>query len=857
MRQAESETKIGCDGIEHTTEILINEDCPFLLFAVTLHPVNEQQMKTKKIMIALMLLTVGTAWAENFPKDSLKIVDIEEVVVIATPKENRKLRDLPMAATVLSQENMRANQVNSVKKLTGIVPNLFIPDYGSKLTTSIYIRGIGSRINTPSVGLYVDNIPYIDKSAFDFNYADIERIDILRGPQGTLYGRNTMGGLIKVHTKSPFTYQGTDIRMGAATYNNYNVSLTHYHRTSDRFAFSTGGFYEHTGGFFENSARNNEKVDKSNAGGGRFRGIYLPTSNLKIDMALSYEYSDQGGYPYYYTGITPSAIAKAKEKGKEMTEDRADYIGKISYNDRSSYRRGLLNTGVNIEYQAQNFILSAVTGYQNLNDRMFLDQDFTERDIFNIEQKQRANTISEEIVFKAKPGNRWQWATGAFGFYQWLHTTGPVLFKEEGVKTMIEDNANTAFSDIPATPGVPTMGMTVNNPTLSVGGTFDTPTLSAALYHQSTFNDLFIEGLSFTAGLRLDYEKMSMKYNSVSTTVDFDFDMKMGPMMSLSDNMQAPTSFIGKLSTDYVQLLPKFAIQYEWNKSNNVYATVSRGYRSGGYNIQMFSDLSQTEMRRSMMNAIMASPNLGQNPTYGPIFERMLKPRIPEEPNVKNSTTYKPEYSWNYEVGSHLTLWEGKLWADFAVFYMDTRDQQLSQFAESGLGRITINAGKSRSYGAEASLRASITQELSLNASYGYTYATFTDYVIREEKEDGSIEKNYNGKYVPFVPKHTLNIGGEYAITCSPRSIFDHVVFQANYNSAGRIYWTEQNDVSQSFYGTLNWRTNLEIGDAMISFWARNFLNKDYAAFYFETMNKGFMQKGRPMQFGIDLRCRF
>ena len=857
MRQAESETKIGCDGIEHTTEILINEDCPFLLFAVTLHPVNEQQMKTKKIMIALMLLTVGTAWAENFPKDSLKIVDIEEVVVIATPKENRKLRDLPMAATVLSQENMRANQVNSVKKLTGIVPNLFIPDYGSKLTTSIYIRGIGSRINTPSVGLYVDNIPYIDKSAFDFNYADIERIDILRGPQGTLYGRNTMGGLIKVHTKSPFTYQGTDIRMGAATYNNYNVSLTHYHRTSDRFAFSTGGFYEHTGGFFENSARNNEMVDKSNAGGGRFRGIYLPTSNLKIDMALSYEYSDQGGYPYYYTGITPSAIAKAKEKGKEMTEDRADYIGKISYNDRSSYRRGLLNTGVNIEYQAQNFILSAVTGYQNLNDRMFLDQDFTERDIFNIEQKQRANTISEEIVFKAKPGKRWQWATGAFGFYQWLHTTGPVLFKEEGVKTMIEDNANTAFSDIPATPGVPTMGMTVNNPTLSVGGTFDTPTLSAALYHQSTFNDLFIEGLSFTAGLRLDYEKMSMKYNSVSTTVDFDFDMKMGPMMSLSDNMQAPTSFIGKLSTDYVQLLPKFAIQYEWNKSNNVYATVSRGYRSGGYNIQMFSDLSQTEMRRSMMNAIMASPNLGQNPTYGPIFERMLKPRIPEEPNVKNSTTYKPEYSWNYEVGSHLTLWEGKLWADFAVFYMDTRDQQLSQFAESGLGRITINAGKSRSYGAEASLRASITQELSLNASYGYTYATFTDYVIREEKEDGSIEKNYNGKYVPFVPKHTLNIGGEYAITCSPRSIFDHVVFQANYNSAGRIYWTEQNDVSQSFYGTLNWRTNLEIGDAMISFWARNFLNKDYAAFYFETMNKGFMQKGRPMQFGIDLRCRF
>ena len=818
-------------------------------------------MNKKNILIALTLLTTGTAWGEDLPKDSLKVVDIEEVVVIATPKENKKLRELPAATTVLSQKDMQANQVNSVKNLTGIVPNLFIPDYGSKLTTSIYIRGIGSRINTPSVGLYVDNIPYIDKSAFDFNYADIERIDILRGPQGTLYGRNTMGGLIKVHTKSPFTYQGTDIRMGAATYNNYNVSLTHYHRISDRFAFSTGGFYEHTGGFFENSARNNEKVDKSNAGGGRFRGIYMPTSNLKIDMALSYEYSDQGGYPYYYTGITPSAIAEAKKDKKEITEDRADYIGKISYNDRSSYYRGLLNAGVNIEYQAQNFILSAVTGYQNLKDRMFLDQDFTERDIFNIEQKQRSNTISEEIILKAKPGKRWQWATGAFGFYQWLHTTGPVLFKEEGVKTMIEDNANNAFAAMEGKG--PTMRMTLHNPTLSVGGTFDTPTLSGALYHESTFNDLFTEGLSFTAGLRLDYEKISMKYNSVSTPVDFDFDlsMAMGPAsLNLSDhNMKAPTSFVGKLSTDYLQLLPKFAIQYEWNKRNNIYATVAKGYRSGGYNIQMFSDLSQTEMSRSMMNAIMESPNLGKHPQYGAVFEQMLGSRIPNEPDIKKSTTYKPEYSWNYELGSHLTLWEGKLWADLAVFYMDTRDQQISQFAASGLGRVTINAGKSHSYGAEASLRASVTNELSLNASYGYTYATFTDYIINEADKDGNltVKADYNGKYVPFVPKHTLNIGGEYAITCSSRSIFDRIVFQANYNAAGRIYWTEQNDVSQAFYGTLNWRANLEKGNAMISFWARNFLDKDYAAFYFETMNKGFMQKGRPVQFGIDLRCRF
>ena len=177
------------------------------------------------------LLATGNVLAEE--ADTLKVVDVEEITVIAAPKENRKLREQPAAVTLLSQQDMQNAQVNSIKNLTSVVPNMFIPDYGSRLTSAVYIRGIGSRINTPSVGLYVDNIPYIDKSAFDFSYADVERIDVLRGPQGTLYGRNAMGGLIKVHTKSPFSYQGTDFHVGAGTHNAYNTSLTHYHQRSE------------------------------------------------------------------------------------------------------------------------------------------------------------------------------------------------------------------------------------------------------------------------------------------------------------------------------------------------------------------------------------------------------------------------------------------------------------------------------------------------------------------------------------------------------------------------------------------------------------------------------------------------
>lgn len=792
--------------------------------------------KSKLFAFALTLLSIGNVCAEEV--DTLKIVDVEEVLIIAAPKENRKLRELPNAVTLLSQQDMQAAQVNSIKNLTALVPNIFIPDYGSRLTSAVYIRGIGSRINTPSVGLYVDNIPYIDKSAFDFDYSDIERIDVLRGPQGTLYGRNAMGGIIKVHTKSPFSYQGTDFRIGAGTHNQYNTSVTHYHRINERFAFSAGGFYDYERGFFRNAARNNDKLDKGQSAGGRARAIYLPSENWKLDFNLSYEYSDQGGYPY----------------GLYDKENRT--VAKPAYDEESSYYRNLLNAGLNLEYQAQNFILSAVTGYQWLRDRMFMDQDFSAANIFNIEQKQRINTFSEEIVLKSKPNRRWQWTTGAFGFYQSLHTDGPVLFHRDGITSVIEGNANSVFDDLASmgVPGIPVMHLGINNESLPVSGSFDTPTLSGAIFHQSTFNDLFVKGLSATIGLRMDYEKVKMEYNSAAATTNFNFSMKMGnpanPQIIESQGLEGNAAYLGKESTDYVQLLPKFALQYEWNKGNNIYATAARGYRSGGYNIQMFSDLVTGVLSNSMMDAIMTDPNFSR---FSAMIEQMKK----ELPEVSDATKYKPEYTWNYEIGSHLTLWEGRLLADLSAFYMDTRNQQIAKFAENGLGRITVNAGKSHSYGAEASLRAALTTAFTVNASYGYTYATFKEYATNVKVDGETKEISYNGNYVPFVPKHTLSLGGQYIFRINPGHWLDRIQVNANYTGAGRIYWTEQNDVSQSFYGILNGRLSLQKGNGQIDFWVRNALDKDYAAFYFESMGNGFMQKGRPIQAGIELRCRF
>lgn len=254
-------------------------------------------------------------------------------------------------------------------------------------------------------------------------------------------------------------------------------------------------------------------------------------------------------------------------------------------------------------------------------------------------QRQNSKTISEEIVLKSKPGRRWQWTTGVSGFYQWLNTEGPVTFHEDGLawlNDMTNTNANKYIPEIPVEKEIPmgpmgpvkvtgTMKMNFNDVitgnSLNIPGYFKTPLLNTAIFHQSTFNDLFgAEGLSFTIGLRMDYEHLKMNYNSgcnyshvYSLNGVLTFDM---PNIHGKSSRQAPggmqnpipmvpettfnqdISYKGEISHDYIQLLPKFALQYDFDKNNNIYATVSKGYRSGGYNIQMFSDILQNEYEK-------------------------------------------------------------------------------------------------------------------------------------------------------------------------------------------------------------------------------------------------------------------
>lgn len=204
-------------------------------------------------MAAILLAGSEIVMADEInPKDTIRTYNIEEIILTSSTKETNDLRKLPGSVTVLSPQQIIGRQIDALKDISSFVPNLYMPDYGAKLTSAIYIRGIGARSSGQSIGMYVDNVPYLDKSTFDFELTDIQRIEVLRGPQGTLYGRNAMGGIVNIYTISPFDFQGKKLSVSAGNYGQVKVKASHYGVFNDKFGFTAGVYYDRNSGFFTN-----------------------------------------------------------------------------------------------------------------------------------------------------------------------------------------------------------------------------------------------------------------------------------------------------------------------------------------------------------------------------------------------------------------------------------------------------------------------------------------------------------------------------------------------------------------------------------------------------------------------------
>lgn len=689
------------------------------------------------LCIFILIFSALTIHAEpiGYVTDTSRIRQVElDEVIISSFKSSSDISGLPVAGSKIDRLAIESRNIAGIKDVGSLVPNLFIPDYGSKLTSPVYIRGIGAKINSPSIGLYVDGIPYFEKSAFDFNLNEIENIEVLRGPQGTLYGRNTMGGLINVRTKSPLRYRETLVSATVGNYDNLTGRLAHYGNVGNTFGYAVSGDYTHSGGYFTNQYTG-KKADDLNAGSGRLRFDWRIKPNLRLQWVNTFDGLNQGGYPY------------------AEFDPKTQKAGEVNYNDYSLYRRNIFSSGISLIYTANRFSLHAQTAFQHLSDKQGIDQDFTTDAVYYARQLQKQTAISEEISIKSNTSDLYKWLFGAFAFHQGIDNEIILEYKKQAYLT---------------------------------DKFYDTPANGISFYHQSVFDHLLIDRFSLILGIRYDYEKASNKYTAYKDT---------------ETTREQTDSFDSKLN--FSRLTPKFAVQYKLPSHQIFYVSATNGYKTGGFNTS---------------------------------FER------------EEDRSFAPEYSWNYEIGSKMRFFQERLHAEVCLFYIDWKNQQIYQPLPSGKGSMLKNAGRSESKGIEISLLAKPIIGLNLQANWGYTHAVFKEYQ-RSETLD------YAGKFLPLVPKQTFSFGFDYAIPVSKRWV-DRIVLDMNYTGIDRLYWNEDNAVSQPYYGQLNGNLMITKDLATFSLWAKNIINESYSAFYFESMGKQFVQKGKPFTMGATVSIK-
>lgn len=690
------------------------------------------------LFIILSVLGMQVAWSQQVAQvDTLfmRNLQINEVVIQAF-KQHQDLKVAPVAASTLTGTAIKNRNALNIKELSSFVPNLFMPDYGSKLTSPVFIRGIGSKINSPSVGLYVDGIPYFEKSAFDFDFSEIARMEVLRGPQGTLYGRNTMGGIINIYTKSPLRYEGTTLGASLGNYMQQNYNVSHYRKLGEKFGIAISGNYNQTDGFFTNQYTG-EKADDSQSGSARIRLEWQPKEHFSFGLTSTYDWTNQGGYPYAV--CDPETLRP----------------GEVNYNDYSFYKRSISTTGLSVKWDGKGYSIQNQMAFQYISDHQGIDQDFTPKSTYFARQDMKQKMFSEEFNIKSTTNTRYKWLFGAFGFWQGVDNTVPMDYLAKGYTTLKQ---------------------------------YDIPTYGAALYHQSTLDDLFVKGLSFTFGLRYDCEKASNDYIYHKIT---------------NGNQELVEQF--KSDLIFSQLTPKFTLEYIFPSSGLVYASVTKGYKTGGFN----TSFEQEEDR-----------------------------------------TFEPETSWNYEIGTKHPFVDKRFSAEFALFWIDWRNQQIYQMLATQNGQLLRNAGKSVSKGVEISLQGNPVNGLMFQLNYGYTHATFKKY---EDERKGI---NYNGNYLPLVPKHTLAMVVDYTIF-HPCSLIERLTFSANFTQTGPIYWKEDNRKKQDSYRLLNGKISASKGIVTLALWAKNITNTHYNSYYFESGGNGLAQAGRPFTLGGNIQIQF
>lgn len=712
---------------------------------------------TGGLLISLLLATIP-------------VQDTLQAGTVVALKESIPLSQVASPVSSIRPERMRATGTYRPNSLSGMVPGLHIPDYGTSMTSTIYLRGLGSRMENPVLGLYVDGIPILDKNAYDFDWEAVRSVTLLRGPQGTLYGRNSMGGVLAIRTLAPSDGARPNVHLEYGTAQSVRAGASF---TTGNHAFSAT--FRHTDGVFRNAYKQ-ELCDPFDGLNARWKWEIPSGDRLFLSHVLSVGLSREGGFAY---GL--------HREGEDLP---------VSYNDEASYRRLFVMDGFKLRHRGDRLVLDGTASVQYLLDDMRMDQDYTERSIFTLQQKQNSGAGTLEVlVRKADTKARWQPTGGVFAFFRGNHMHAPVTFKRDGIQTLILDNAN---AHIPADIGY----LSISDEEMPVMSDFDILSWNVALFHQSVYRT---GAWLLTAGVRIDYEGAWMGYDCL-TLLHYRFI----PTMKADKALNVP--YTGSIGHSRIEVLPKLSVLYEVAEGLRFFSTLSKGYRSGGFNTQIFSDILQ----RQTMNATMKD--------LGVYFDQ------PTAIVTAEHTEYDPEEAWNMEVGGRWCREHFR--AEVSAYWMEVRNRQLTVFLPGqSAGRMMTNSGRGRNVGVETEAEARV-KALTLRAAWSWC-----------RTDDG----------VPYVPEHTLFAGASYSIDLNGCRLKGDAFLRG----AGPFWWNEEHSLQEPFSARLGACITLAFPKWEWYVRGENLTGTESHSFYFKSMEKELFAAGKPRMLYTGISLNF
>lgn len=659
---------------------------------------------------------------------------IEEITITAT-KRATNIQDVPIAVTAITAEGLQARGIADVKDLQQAAPSLAISDSNSTTNGgTIRIRGMGTSGNNPglesAVGSFIDGV-YRSRSGLALqDLIDVERVEILRGPQGTLFGKNTSAGLIHIITKLPEFEWGGNV---SGSVGNFDLRKVQGSVTGplveDKLAFRLAGIFHVRDGYYDD-------IDTNHTFGDRDRWslkgqlLFAPTDALDFRLIADYTKMREHCCPATYSRIGANAahiVALGGDAFGGLNDDN------LKVGTNHDPQEDVDDWGLSLETKWDFDVLrfKSIVAYRKTDIFRTQDIDFTNADILAPGDTDESwENWSLELQFSGEVGIV-DWLAGFYGYTEDLANAGSVRFASQGPQYI----GLLVAQAVPTSPGIGPVFKGLFNPAEGRHTAFGQDNKGYSFFTHDIVH--VTDRLDLTAGIRYSWERKKGSALHDGTPVGQIFR---APFCDRMTGFAAPlgagtANFRNAVGLSLRNTISNTCDNFSWADSYtnselsgtiqagyaltddlNVYASASRGFKSGGYNLDAdsFNCIPLTPLTRQTPGGPVPNPQPVGSAQSGNIYCQ------PDD-----ATKFAPEFSTNYELGVKSTWLDGRLVANLAVFHTDFEGFQLNQF--TGLGFIIRNVPKVKSNGVELEVSAFPFEGVIGNLSITYADTRYGD----------------------------------------------------------------------------------------------------------------------------------